>query len=208
MRHLKKSSIQQQDPHIYHWSKRLMEIANVKLTIHESPSNSCSIIMCNHSSLYDIPLSYLAFPKNMRMLGKKELFSLPLWGYAMKCAHHIEVDRKNARSAKKSLNTAKENLNSGISIWIAPEGTRSIDGTLQPFKSGGFKLAWETQRPIQPLVIEGAHNIVAKNSLKLHSNQEVILTKGPLFDPKDYHTMNELKEAVWRYFEKKLAPDQ
>ena len=208
MHGLKKSSIQQQDPHIHHWAKRLMAIANVQITIHDTPSNPCSIIMCNHSSLYDIPLSYLAFPKNMRMLGKKELFSLPLWGYAMKCAHHIAVDRKNARSAKHSLDAAKKTLESGVSIWIAPEGTRSSDGHLQAFKSGGFKLAWETRVPIQPLVIEGAHKIVAKHSFKLNANQSVMMTKGPLFKPEDYNTVNELKEAVWQYFNDTLTRDQ
>lgn len=205
MHHFKKSSIQEQDPHIEHWAKRLVAIAEVELTLKTQQQSSTNIIMCNHASLYDIPLSYIAFPKNMRMFGKQELFDLPIWGSAMKHAHHLPLDRKNARSAKKSLDKAKDALKQGISLWIAPEGTRSTDGQLQAFKSGGFKLAWETQTPITTLIIKNACAIVAKHTFTINPKQKVTVKVGKVFNPHDYPSMHELKDAVFEYFQTELS---
>ncbi len=204
MHHLKKSSIQEQDPHIEHWAKRLIHIAQVDLTLNKPKENSTSIVMCNHASLYDIPLSYLAFPNAMRMFGKQELFNLPLWGKAMVYANHLPLDRKNARAAKKSLDKAKNALNQGTSLWIAPEGTRSVDGQLQAFKSGGFKLAWETKTPITCLLIHNAHAIVTKHSFQINLKQKVSVKVGKVFHPNDYTSMHELKDAVFEYFKVEL----
>src|SRR4051812_11311621 len=99
------------------------------------------VVMSNHQSHYDVPVLYYVLGGRMRMVAKKELFSLPVFGRALRDSGMIEVDRGNRERAIASLHTAQKQLEAGTHIWIAPEGTRSETGDLGAFKKGGFVLA-------------------------------------------------------------------
>jgi len=113
--------------------------------------NKRYIIMLNHSSLYDIPLTFVAIPKSIRMISKKELLRIPLFGKAMKSAEHIFIDRKDREQAIKDLHLAKQKMESGLIVWVAPEGTRSKTGELGEFKKGGFITAIQAGATIVPI---------------------------------------------------------
>lgn len=165
------------DEEIQRWVTRLAKIVRVNLKIInpyevKPQKNEATIIMCNHSSLYDIPLSLLAFPQNsVRMLAKKELFKVPIMGKGMMAAEFPFIDREDRRQAIKDLEKVKELLNSGIIMWIAPEGTRSKDGKLQTFKKGGFITAIKTNATIIPIGIRGANHILSARSKQFNLNQ-------------------------------------
>lgn len=144
------------------------------------------IIMINHSSHYDIPLSMLALPGTIRMVGKKELFSIPLLGFSMRKGEHVKIDRKDRAQAVKDLKYAKELMESGVTIWMAPEGTRSKDGKLAPFKKGGFFLAMESQAYIIPIGIRGANDVLAANTLDFYLNKKAELHIGEPIYAGDY----------------------
>jgi 1-acyl-sn-glycerol-3-phosphate acyltransferase len=109
----------------------------------------------------------------MRMVAKKELFDIPLFGRAMRESGFVEVDRGNHKSAIESLDHAKDALARGVSIWIAPEGTRSQTGAMGPFKKGGFFLAMKTGAPILPVTVRGTHDVLPPHQLKLHREIDV-----------------------------------
>jgi 1-acyl-sn-glycerol-3-phosphate acyltransferase len=140
------------------------------------------IVMCNHSSAYDIPVSFLALDVDLRMLAKKELFSIPILSSALKAGDFISIDRSNIDQAKRDLKLAEDKLKSGIVVWIAPEGTRSIDGKLRPFKKGGFHLAIDTRALIVPVVIRGIHQILPTRTYNLVLNGEVEVVIGEPID--------------------------
>lgn len=119
-------------------------------------SGETYVFASNHTSALDIPALLALLPSNFRWLAKKELFAVPVFGPALRRVGYIPLDRSDARAALKSLNQAAGRIAAGASVVIFPEGTRSEDGTLLPFKSGGLGLAIRAGRPVVPLVIKGA----------------------------------------------------
>lgn len=187
------------------WSSALLRIIRVKYTIHNPhhfvfEPNKPYIVMCNHNSVYDIPLSFMAVNGSMRMVAKQEISRIPLFGYAMKLAEFIFIDRKNREQAIKDLETAKQEMMDGIIIWICPEGTRSRDGNLLPFKTGGFIMALQTGATIIPLGIRGTHELLQPHSYRIKLNHEVEMYFGQPVDASQFTTdqRDELIASVTR----------
>jgi 1-acyl-sn-glycerol-3-phosphate acyltransferase len=109
------------------------------------------IFMSNHLSLMDIILANDAFLPGLRFIGKKEVTRYPLLGRAMRAGEYILIDRHNLANAKEDLALAKKKLQSGIKIWMFPEGTRGPKSDLLPFKKGGFHMAIELGATIIPV---------------------------------------------------------
>jgi len=200
------------DPHIERWAHNTMRMVHATVNIHNPHNTQLStstptIVMTNHCSLFDIPISIMAFPSRLRMLAKKELFKIPIWGWAIKSAGHIAINRSNPREAAQGLEQAKQSLKKGVVIWLAPEGTRSPDGKLQAFKSGGFRLALAANATIIPITICGSHHIAAKQSTTIHGNQIIDVIIGKPIDTKAYdkQSIGQLKEQVRQQMADALA---
>lgn len=176
------------DKTIHAWSDYIIHKTHIQVEVinphHTEPKpGKATILMCNHSSAYDIPLSFKAFPNHsIRMLAKKELSKIPIMGKGMTAAEFPFIDRKNRVQAIKDLAYARALMESGVMLWIAPEGTRSKDGTIAPFKKGGFIAAIEAKADIIPMGIRGANNILPARSYNLHLNQTAELHIGEAID--------------------------
>ena len=168
------------------WSRRAMRLAQADLEVHGlqhvDPRQSY-LLMSNHQSAYDIFALFAAFPGSMRMIAKKEVFVLPIMGGGMRAAEFIEMDRSNRQSAFAALERAKQVISSGINVWIAPEGTRSEDGALLPFKKGGFVMAQQMGVPILPVTIDGTRDVLPAKDYRVRKGQHVRITFHPPIDP-------------------------
>lgn len=144
------------------------------------------IFAANHLSQFDIFAlqGYLGF--DFRWLAKKELFNIPVFGPAMRCAGYIPVDRSHGRQALKSLAEAAQRIAGGTAVIIFPEGTRSKDGTLHPFKSGGMVLAFKSGVPLVPVAIQGTYEVLPKGKL-LAKPGKVLIRVGTPIDTKKYN---------------------
>lgn len=131
------------------------------------------VFMSNHESWMDIPAMFATVPSSLRMVSKAGLMQLPIVGHAMYNAGFIAIDRQNRSRAIKQLEHAKDRLNKGISIWMAPEGTRSRDGSLAPFKKGGFHLARDLGKSIVPVYIEGAGDVMPADGMWIYPNRSI-----------------------------------
>jgi 1-acyl-sn-glycerol-3-phosphate acyltransferase len=139
------------------------------------------IFMSNHESALDIILGFACIPYTVVFLAKKELFMIPLFGWAMQAAGMIKIDRQNPERAIQSVDAAVEILiNSSFSTLIYPEGTRSETGDLLPFKKGGFILAIKSKIPIVPITIIGAGSVLPKRSFKINKGQIKVIISKPI----------------------------
>lgn len=185
------------------WASAILDAVKVHYKVHNPHDvkllpNHPYIIMSNHASHYDIPLMFMAIPGSLRMISKKELFRIPLWGHAMKRAEFLAIDRNNSQQALLDLEIVKEKMESGIIVWVAPEGTRSRHGKLNPFKKGVFMLALQTQATIIPVGIRGSGKILPPDTWKFNVGQEVEIYINPPIDSRNYTvaTRNEFMAAV------------
>ena len=145
------------------------------------------ILMCNHASLYDIPLSYMVCrDRSIRMLAKKELSRIPILKQAMNAASFPFIDRQDRHQAMKDLNAVKKLMEQGLILWIAPEGTRSKDGKLQAFKKGTFITAIQTKATLIPLAIDGAFELYDNRTKKITLNCKITLRLGKPIDSTNY----------------------
>ncbi len=185
------------DKTLHTWDKRILNLVRVKCNVInpynvEPQTGQPTIIMCNHSSLYDIPLSMKAFPNHsIRMLAKKELSKIPIVGAGMTAAEFPFIDRKNRRQAIKDLEAMKQLLASGIVMWIAPEGTRSKDGTLAPFKKGAFITAIQANAIIIPIGIRGAYDILPARTFQFNIGQTAEVHVGKPIDASKFTLENK-----------------
>lgn len=171
------------------WSKQLLAKAEVSLNasgVEQAPPGAAFVVMSNHQSLYDIPVLYQTLPLRLRMVAKAELFRIPIWAQAMRAAGFIELDRSAHDRAVASLERAKSAIERGTSIWIAPEGTRSHDGSLGAFKLGGFHLAAGAGARILPVTVSGTRVILPAKGARVSSGAEVRVTVHAPIDPADY----------------------
>jgi 1-acyl-sn-glycerol-3-phosphate acyltransferase len=156
----------------------------------------CSyIFMCNHASNLDPPIVIPAMPRRTSVLVKKELFRIPILGWAMRLADLVPVDRRNREAALASLRLAAEALRSGVNMTVWPEGTRSRDGRLLPFKKGLFYLARESGVPIVPVTVVGTHEIWGKGEFAIRPGTATVIFHEPV-DPAAYSSQRRLIDAV------------
>lgn len=144
------------------------------------------VIMSNHSSNYDIPLIFVSLKGSIRMLAKKELFKVPIWGKGMVASEFISVDRQNRRQAIKDLREAKTKMESGIILWVAPEGTRSRSGKLGKFKKGGFHIALQTGATIIPVGIRNSGYLLSPKTMVGTRGVEAEVHIGKPIDASNY----------------------
>lgn len=174
------------DVRLRRWAARILAQADARIEIagvtHLEPGTAY-VVMSNHRSLYDVPVLFHGYPAPLRMVAKSELFQVPVWGRAMRVAGFIDVDRKDSGRAIASLKRAKGVLDSGISVWIAPEGTRSRSGALGAFKTGGFMLALETGHKILPVALRGTEHILPADGALVRRGARVSVKFGAPIDP-------------------------
>jgi 1-acyl-sn-glycerol-3-phosphate acyltransferase len=124
------------------------------------------VLIANHQSLADILLLY-GLHRYYKWVSKEEVFKTPIIGWNMFLNQYVEIKRGDMKSIKQMMQTCKNWLNEGASIMIFPEGTRSRDGELQPFRDGAFRLAVDTKIPLIPIVIDGTSELLPKGKLTL-----------------------------------------
>jgi 1-acyl-sn-glycerol-3-phosphate acyltransferase len=177
------------DERLQLWSRRLLQQAGVMLRVEgleRAPSDETFVVMSNHQSHYDIPVMFQALQRRVRMIAKAELFKIPGWGPAMRMAGMVEVDRKDRVAAIQSLESAKQALQQGTNIWIAPEGTRGPGGKLLPFKQGGFHLALSTGARILPVSIDGTGKVLEAHGRHVTEGVEVRVVVNEPVAAQDY----------------------
>ncbi len=173
------------------WAAKLLEFVRIHYTVIDRHHAALKpgkryIIMSNHRSLYDIPLIIMSLPGSIRMLTKKELFKVPLWGRGMAAGEFISIDRHNLEQAKIDLAKARAKMESGIVLWIAPEGTRSRTGRMGPFKKGGFIMAIESGATIIPVGIRGSETVLPPKTWDFYLDQNIQIHVGEPIEASDY----------------------
>lgn len=184
------------------WARSILLISRVRVTVkgveNLDPARSY-IFMSNHQSNFDIPVLLAFLPVQFRWIAKSELFKIPIFGRGMRGAGYISIDRSNRRSAIESLQKAARRIQEGASVVIFPEGTRSLDGEIKPFKKGGFVLAVDAGVPVVPIAIHGTYDIMPKDHWLIHAGEVILDIKEPIpasaFTRK---TKDELMDCVRR----------
>ena len=153
------------------------------------------LFMANHTSNLDPPIITPLLGRRIAIIAKQELFKIPLFGYAMRKANFVALNRADRRSAVESVGNAVHVLQSGLGMMVFPEGTRSRDGRLLPFKKGPFHLAMEAGVPVVPITVVGTHEAWPKGSMKLRAGEVVVYFHRPI-DPHRFASREELMAAV------------
>jgi 1-acyl-sn-glycerol-3-phosphate acyltransferase len=165
------------------WAKMLLTLTNIKVEIIGAENilmERPQIFMANHQSDFDIFIVLAHLHGQFRWIVKKELFNIPVFGKAMRNAGYIEIDRQSREKAMKSLEEAARKIQEGKSVMSFPEGTRSKDGKIKPFKQGMFYLAIKSGVPIVPISIIGAGEIMPKRSLLIKPGKIIMVIDRPI----------------------------
>ncbi len=165
------------------------------------------IFMANHSSNLDPPVLLPTIPGRCSVLVKKELFRIPILGTGMKMAALVPVDRSDREAAIESVNAAIAVLRQGLHLLIFPEGTRSRDGKLLPFKKGPFHLAIDAGVFIVPVTMLGTYELWPKIRFALRPGTVTVVFHRPI-DPRSYADRDSLMKAVAQTIASALPPER
>jgi 1-acyl-sn-glycerol-3-phosphate acyltransferase len=138
------------------------------------------IITPNHQGLVDILALVVMLPVPFKWVIKKEILWIPIWGWAVRSTSAVVVDRSNPRQAVERLQRGLKKIKGGWSILIYPEGTRTRDGSLLPFKKGAFMIGVQTGMPILPVTTNGAMKTLPKASLALRPGHVTVTISDPI----------------------------
>jgi len=147
---------------------------------HHAQRNRSYVVASNHQSQYDILVIYGWLKLDLKWVMKAELRRIPAIGIGCEKAGHIFVERRNPKQAAAAINAAMERLGDGIGILFFPEGTRSVDGRLLPFKKGAFRTAIEQQVPLLPVTVIGTRDILPARTLRLFPGRARMVIHAPI----------------------------
>jgi 1-acyl-sn-glycerol-3-phosphate acyltransferase len=186
------------------WSGMILRGLSIPLEVEQEQEldpDRPFLFMSSHRSVFDIFALFLATRHSLRMVAKRELFFIPVFGWALWMCGFIPIDRSNRESAIRSLQEAARKVREGISVLVFPEGTRGPGDGLLPFKKGGFVLALEAGVPVVPIAILGSERIMPKGSLEVGRGRiqvrmgRPIPTAGRGSRDRD-HLMGEVRRAI------------
>lgn len=180
---------------VQRWARFVLWIERVRVDVEgEEHLKTPAILIINHLSLIDAVYVPAVVPRTVKFVIKKELGQIPFWGWALRAAGAVLIDRKDPRGAIASIRDAVQRLPPGWSMIVFPEGTRSRDGQLHPFKKGAFHLAIESRLPIVPLGSAGPLDIVPDGTVLIRPGA-VYVTVGPPI-PTDHWTLATLEAHI------------
>ncbi len=159
------------------------------------PMTTNYIFMSNHVSNIDPPLLIPLLPRRVTVMVKKELYKVPILGSAMHMADFVPIDRSNREAAIGSIQEASTVVEKGLDLVVFPEGTRSPDGSLLPFKKGSFHLAMDTGVPIVPVTILGTEKLLPRGARIARPGAVSIVFHRPI-DPRQFSDRDVLIAAV------------
>jgi 1-acyl-sn-glycerol-3-phosphate acyltransferase len=165
------------------WGRMVLKITPIRVQtkgLEHLQSGTNYIFAANHASYFDIPTLVAVLPGQVRIVFKKELTRLPIFGWAMKLGSYISIDRGDSREAIESLERAAREIREGSSVLLFPEGTRTQDGRIQSFKRGAFALAVRSRVPIVPVTINGSFSILPKKGLRVTPGNVEVILHSPL----------------------------
>ena len=137
------------------------------------------VFVSNHQSIYDIPVIFSSLPYQLRIIAKESLGQFPFLGWHLRRSGHLLVDRRRPDRAG-ILDRWRALVGEGLSLIIFPEGTRSPDGRIGPFKAGSFLLAIEAGLPIVPLSIDGTRQVMPKGRLMTCPGRATLVVHAPI----------------------------
>jgi 1-acyl-sn-glycerol-3-phosphate acyltransferase len=180
------------------WARSLLAIAGVRVKVEglEKLTPGASYLFAsNHLSYMDTPVILTHIPADFRFMAKDGLFKIPLLGTHLSQAGHIPVPRHDPRAAVRTMTLAADNIRTrNISLLIFPEGGRSLDGLLQPFKDGAAFIAIKAGVPIVPLAISGTHEILGVHSATFHRGDVTLRIGDPI--PTEGLTLRDRKSLT------------
>ncbi len=150
-------------------------------------------IASNHQSFLDIPLILIKI-KIIGFLAKIELSRIPFFKYVMLRSYCIFIDRKNPKTMKKTIRSIKENVNKGVAYAFFPEGSRTLDGKILPFKQGMLRISYNSKIPILPLSLN-TWQVLPKKPCILTS-ETLKATVHSLVYPSDFNNFNDFSEVI------------
>ena len=192
------------------WARSILWVSGVKVAVdglENIQMHRSAVYMANHQSNFDIPVLLAHLPVQFRWLAKAELFSIPIFGNAMRKTGYISIDRSNQDSAFKSIDRAADIIRGGVSVLVFPEGTRSLDGRIRPFKKGGFVLTVDAGVPIVPVVIHGTWHIMPKDQFSIKPRMVAMHILAPV-ETSGYNRnnkddlMNRIHRTICEHFRK------
>jgi 1-acyl-sn-glycerol-3-phosphate acyltransferase len=152
------------------WAQTIVNAAGIELkteNLEAIDPKQRYILVSNHYSYFDIPCILAAIPQPIRFMAKVSLFQVPLFGIAIRRAGFIPIDRKNRRTAVKSLELAGERIRKGNTIVIFPEEGRTRERTMKPFQRGAFLLALRSELQVLPIAVDGTYDVFRVGARKV-----------------------------------------
>ena len=180
------------------WTAKTVTLVRVEVEHRGAVDHSKSyVIIANHQSLYDIPALMLGLGLQFRWVIKKSLMYVPCFGWALAAAGHVFIDRSSPKKSIRQMDRAVGRLPPGVSVAVFAEGTRSADGVVWDFKSGGFLTAIRNGMPILPVTVNGSWRIMPdKHRLSFNPGPIQIVVGEPI-DTSGY-TRKTMKVLVKR----------
>lgn len=185
------------------WARMILgAITGVRITVsgmENLVAGAQYIFLSNHQGALDIPALMCVLPGKTRFIAKKELGRIPIFGWAMMALGHIMIDRANLKRAKESIELAARRLrDEHLSVIAFPEGTRTRDGKVRPFKKGLFILAIQSGVPVVPVAIQGSFEVFPKGWFLRYRPGTIRLHIHPPIDPSPFtvDTRSQFVEKV------------
>ncbi len=165
------------------WGRMLLRICMVRVEVigaEKLDPEQVYIFVSNHFSLIDTPLMFGSMPREFRILARHGLWQIPFLGWHLNRAGHVPVERENPRAAARSLIRAVDKIKEGFSLLIFPEGGRTRQPTMRPFKSGAARISMQAACPIVPMAIVGTRKILPPGSAHLHPGRAELRIGDPV----------------------------
>lgn len=200
-------------PMIRFWGRGIIRLCCVPVTVtglENIRDIRSAVFVGNHQSMLDIFL-YLGFiPRNGAFLAKKQVIWVPIIGWLLLIFGHIRIDRSNPKESLASVQRCIKAIDTGWSIFIFPEGTRTDAGEIKPFKSGSMKIPLRTGAPVVPITIQGAFRVMRKQTFAVHRHPIVMHIGEPIpaagLDVKDFKPfVQQVEDKIRQTSERLLA---
>jgi 1-acyl-sn-glycerol-3-phosphate acyltransferase len=169
------------------------------------PWKGAAVLVANHLSLLDILVLYGLF-RPFKWVSKAELFRVPFVGWNMRLNDYVALQRGDRESIRQMMDACRAHLARGTPVMLFPEGTRSRDGRLQPFKDGAFRLALEAGCPVIPIALAGTAEALPKHGLAMRRPMRAEVRVLDPIRPEDHPTVDALREAAWAAIAAALPP--